>query len=294
MGLFYCQKFKTTMKIAIQGGAASFHDIAAKKYFGKTVETIFCSTFKEVCEKLKNKEVDFATMAIENSIAGSILPNYALIQSYDFHIIGEIQLRIEQNLMALPGTKIENLTKARSHYMALMQCEEFLSKYPQLKMEEYHDTADSARDIRKYNQEGVAAIAGRYAAELYNLEILAESIETNKQNFTRFIFLTIDKKHKIENPTKASLCFHLPNKVGALADVLRVIVSNNINMTKIQSLPLIGKPNQYTFHVDCEWTDYQDFKNCIGINSIVDDLKILGEYQKGEIVYDYSKSESIK
>lgn len=278
------------MKIAIQGGAASFHDIAARKYFGKDIETVYCSTFKILCEKLKNKEVDFAAMAIENSIAGSILPNYALIQKYDFHITGEIQLRIEQNLMALPGTKIQDLKIARSHYMALMQCEDFLAQYPHLQMEEYHDTADSAKDIRLNEEKGVGAIASRYAAELYNLEILGESIETNKQNFTRFIVLTIDKKYKVENATKASLCFHLPDRVGALADVLRTIVDNNINMTKIQSLPIVGKPNQYTFHIDCEWTNYKDFKKCIAINSMVDDLKILGEYKKGEMIYDYSRS----
>jgi prephenate dehydratase len=278
------------MKIAIQGGAASFHDIAARKYFGKDIETVHCDSFKILCEKLKNNEVDFATMAIENSIAGSILPNYALIQKYDFHITGEIQLRIEQNLMALPGTKIEDLKKARSHYMALMQCEDFLAQYPHLQMEEYHDTADSARDVKLYNQKEVGAIASRYAAELYDLEIIGESIETNKQNFTRFIFLSTDKKQKIENATKATLCFHLPNKVGSLAEVLRIIVENNINMTKIQSLPLIGKPNQYTFYVDCEWTNYEDFKKCIVLNSIVDDLKILGEYKKGEMIYDYSRS----
>jgi prephenate dehydratase len=278
------------MKIAIQGGAASFHDIAARKYFGKNIETVHCSTFKILCDKLKNKEVDFAAMAIENSIAGSILPNYALIQKYGFHITGEIQLRIEQNLMVLPGIKIQDLKKARSHYMALMQCEDFLAQYPHLQMEEYHDTADSAKDVRLYGQKEVGAIASRYAAELYELEIIGESIETNKQNFTRFIFLTTDKKFKVENPDKASLSFHLPDRVGALAEVLRIIVENNINMTKIQSLPLIGKPNQYTFHVDCEWTNYENFKKCIAINSIVEDLKILGEYKKGEMIYDYSRS----
>jgi len=278
------------MKIAIQGGAASFHDIAVKRYFGDEVVSIYCDSFKKVCEKLKNKEVDLAAMAIENSIAGSILPNYALIQKYDFHIIGEIQLRIEQNLMALPGTKISDLKKARSHYMALMQCEDFLSQYPSLEMEEYHDTADSARDLSIQKQAGIGAIASRYAATLYGLEILAESIETNKQNFTRFFFLTTDKKYRVENPTKATLSFHLPDRVGALASVLQIIVDNKVNMTKIQSLPIVGKPNQYTFYVDCEWENYDNFKKCIAINSIVDDLKILGEYKKGELIYDYSKS----
>ncbi|HSZ24382.1 MAG TPA: prephenate dehydratase [Cytophagaceae bacterium] len=276
------------MKIAIQGGAASFHDIAARKYFGENIETVFCSSFKILCDKLKDQEVDFAAMAIENSIAGSILSNYALIQKYDFHIIGEIQLRIEQNLMVLPGVKINDLKKVRSHYMALMQCEDFLAQYPSVEMEEYHDTADSARDIQLYHQREIGAIASRYAAKLYNLEIIGESIETNKQNFTRFIFLTIDKKLKVEAATKATLCFQLPDKVGSLAKVLSIIVDNNINMTKIQSLPIIGRPNEYTFYVDCEWTNYENFKKCIVLNSIVDNLKILGEYKKGEMIYDYS------
>ncbi len=280
------------MKIAIQGGPASFHDIASRFFFGKEILLECCSTFKILCEKLKNKEVDYAVMAIDNSIAGSILNNYGLIQKYDLRIIGEIQLRIEQNLMALPGTKLSEIEVARSHYMALNQCDEFLSKHPQIKLEEYYDTADSARyleqDVKAQNKK-IAAIASRYAAELYKLDILAESIETVKENYTRFFILTTDKKYKVENADKATLSFHLPNKVGALADVLRIIVENNINMTKIQSLPILGKPNQYTFYVDCEWLKYEDFKKSIAINSIVEDLKILGEYKKGEMIHDYSR-----
>lgn len=278
------------MKIAIQGGNASFHDIAARNFFGAEISVIQCETFRKLCDKLKSGEADFAVMAIENSIAGSILSNYTLIRDYDFYIIGEIQLRIEQNLMALPGVKMDQINKIRSHYMALLQCGDFLSKYPDIQLEEYHDTADSARDIKKNNEKDVAAIAGRYAAELYELDIISEGIETEKMNYTRFMILSTNRKEKIEGSNKATLCFQLPDKVGALADVLRLVVENNINLSKIQSLPILGKPNEYTFYVDCEWGADGDFKKAIGINSIVKDLKILGEYKKGKMIHDYSKS----
>ncbi|HEY8400681.1 MAG TPA: prephenate dehydratase [Cytophagaceae bacterium] len=282
------------MKVAIQGGRASFHDIAARNYFNPDIETVHCDSFKELCNRLKSGEVEFAVMAIENSIAGSILSNYSLMKEYDFNIIGEIQLRIEMNLMALPGKKISDIKKIRSHYMALLQCQEFLSKYPEIEVEEYHDTADSARDIRLKNQETVAAIAGRYAAQLYNLDLIAEGIETEKKNFTRFMILSADRKFKVEGSEKATLSFQLPNEVGALANMLKIIVDNKINLTKIQSIPILGKPNEYTFYVDCEWTNYSDFRKSIEVKSLVRDLKILGEYKKGKTIYDYTGSDQVK
>lgn len=278
------------MRIAIQGGNASFHDIAARDYFGKDITTIHCDSFRKLCEVLKKKDVDYAVMAIENSIAGSILANYSLMREFNFYIVGEIQLRIEQNLMALPGTKISEVQKVRSHYMALLQCTDFLSHYPHMQIEEYHDTAESARRIREKNEKGIAAIAGRFAAELYQLELIAEGIETEKKNYTRFMILSNNKKERAENADKATLCFQLPDKIGALAEVLRIIVENKINLTKIQSIPIIGKPNEYTFYVDCEFEDYDKFRQTISINSIVQDLKILGEYKKGKMIHDYSKS----
>lgn len=279
------------MRIAIQGGPASFHDIAARKFFGAEVQTVECATFRQLCQELKTQKVDYAVMAIENSIAGSILPNYALMKEYHFNIIGEIQLRIEQNLMALPGIKLKDIKRVMSHYMALMQCDEFLLAQPQiLEREEYHDTADSAKYIKEHQFKDTAAIASRYAAELYGLDIVAESVETVKENFTRFMVLTNNKKLKVADSTKATLSFQLPNRVGALADVLKVIVDNKINLTKIQSLPILGRPSEYTFYVDCEWQNYEDFKKSIVINSIVNDLQILGEYKKGEFIYDYTGS----
>lgn len=278
------------MKVAIQGGPASFHHIASALFFKQEPELVCCPTFKALCESLKKGEVEYAAMAIENSIAGSILNNYNLLQQYDFKIIGEIQLRIEQNLMALPGTKISDIEIVRSHYMALGQCEEFFAGH-NFTLEEYHDTADSARDLKRDVEargKCIAAIASRKAASLYGLDLLAESIETVKENYTRFFILTTDKKIKIENANKATLCFNLPNRVGALSEVLSIIVQNKVNLTKIQSLPLLGFPNQYTFYVDCEWENAEDFKRCIRIKDIVENLKILGEYKKGEMIHDYS------
>ncbi|MDB5272195.1 MAG: pheA [Chitinophagaceae bacterium] len=244
------------MKVAIQGGRASFHDIASRIYFGEEITTVECDTFRKLCETLKNdKSVDFALMAIENSIAGSILPNYSLLKEYDFSIIGEVQLRIKMNLIGHQGAKLTDLTKVMSHYMALLQCEDFLYNHPVIEKEEYYDTADAVKFVKESGHRDWSAIASRYAANYYGMQLLAEGIETVPQNFTRFFVLSRDKKSKSEGASKATLSFQLPNKVGALAEVLRIIVDNKINLTKIQSLPIIGKPNEYTFYVDCEWSN---------------------------------------
>jgi prephenate dehydratase len=213
------------------------------------------------------------------------------MQEYNFSIIGEIELRIEQNLIVNPGVSMGNLKKVMSHYMALMQCDEFLLKHPEIaEKEEYYDTADSAKFIKEHQLKDTAAIASRYAAELYGLEVIASGIETVKQNYTRFVILSNEKKKRVEGSQKATLSFQLPNKVGALANMLRIIVDNKINLTKIQSLPILGKPNEYTFYIDCEWERYEDFKRGIEVKSFVSDLRILGEYKKGETIHDYSNS----
>lgn len=279
------------MRVAIQGGNASFHDIAARNYFPKISKVINCDTFKEVFECLKNDKADVAVLAIENAIAGSILGNYTLMKDYGFPIIGEIKLKIIMNLMALPGQKIEDLKIVRSHYMALMQCAEFLEKYPHIKIEEGVDTADSARDIRAENQVGVGAIAGMYAAELYNLEVLAESIETFKQNYTRFMIIGKTPNKDSEELEKATLSFQLHNEVGSLSKVLSLFNEFDINMTKIQSLPRLGFPDEYTFYVDCDWKEYNDFKESIKkIKTMVSDLQVLGVYKKGDVFYGNSSS----
>ena len=279
------------MRVAIQGGNASFHDIAARNYFSKISKVINCDTFKEVFECLKNDKADVAVLAIENAIAGSILGNYTLMKDYGFPIIGEIKLKIIMNLMALPGQKIEDLKIVRSHYMALMQCAEFLEKYPHIKIEEGVDTADSARDIRAENQVGVGAIAGMYAAELYDLEVLAESIETFKQNYTRFMIIGKTPNEDSEELEKATLSFQLHNEVGSLSKVLSLFNEFDINMTKIQSLPRLGFPDEYTFYVDCDWKEYNDFKESIKkIKTMVSDLQVLGVYKKRDVFYGNSSS----
>ncbi len=270
------------MKIAIQGGRASFHDIATRKFFtGKEIETIECNSFRAVCEELIEGKVEYALMAIENSIAGSILPNYALMREYHLNIVGEIKLPIKQNLMALPGQTIEDLAKVRSHYMALLQCNEYLSQYPHLEEEQSEDTADSAKAIREGNLKGIGAIAGEYAAEIYDLEILAEGIETIKQNYTRFFVLSRHKAPILpaEKLNKATIWFELKHEIGSLANALKVIVDNNVNLTKIQSLPIVGKPDQYTFYVDCVWNEYTDIKSCLSsLKKYISDITVLGEY----------------
>lgn len=280
------------MNIAIQGGRASFHDIAARHYFGEEVNITECSSFRQLCEQLKhNGNVDFAVMAIENSIAASILSNYALIQEYNFQIIGEVYLRIKQFIMVHPDAQKENIKYVMSHYMALNQCEDYLLQHPDWVRKEYHDTADSAKFVKENQALDTAAIASRYASEVYGLKLLEQdSIETYKENFTRFFILTTDKKHKVEGANKATLSFRLANKVGALADVLKTIVDNEVNLTKIQSLPVFGQANAYRFYVDCEWSDYEKFKRSVAINSLVEDLTLLGEYKKGDFVHDYSSS----
>jgi len=279
------------MKIAIQGGRASFHDITARYYFGEDIEISECSTFRALCNQLDLGVVDYAVMAVDNSIAAAILPNYALIEEYGFKIIGEVYLQIKQYIMCAPETKEENIRWVMSHYMALNQCEDYLLNRPMMERREYHDTADSAKYIKEHKSQDIAAIASKYASELYDLKLLdPESIETYKNNFTRFFILSKDKKFKNETANKATISFRLTDQVGALSKVLKIIVDNEVNLTKIQSLPVFGTAAEYRFHVDCEWSDYAKFKKSIAINSIVEDLKILGEYKKGEFVNDYSRS----
>ncbi len=275
------------MTVAIQGGDASFHDLAARTYFPQLTSTIKCATFKEVFESLSNGTSQYALLAIENTIAGSILGNYTLLQNYGFPIIGEIRLRIILCLMTLPKQSLQDLHLVKSHYMALLQCNDFLAQYPHIKVEEYHDTADSAKDIAENKLFGEAAIASKFAAELYKLDILAESIETFKMNFTRFLVISSNKNQLIENPNKASLSFVLNNQPGSLSKVLSLFEKYGINLTKIQSIPLLGSLDDYTFYIDCDWIDYEAYKSSIlKITELVSTIQILGEYKKGEVFYN--------
>lgn len=276
------------MKIAIQGGRASFHDIAARKFFeSRQIDTLECRTFKEVCNAINTEQVDAGIMAMENSLAGIILNNFSLINENELKVSGEIKLRIELNLMALKGQSVNDIHTIKSHYMALMQCSEYLDAYPDMKIVETEDTADSAKEIYEGQEKGVAAIAGRSAAKIYDLDLLAENIHTLKQNYTRFLILRKKDKYEISSPEKATICFQVKHRVGGLTDVLKTIVDNKLNLSSIHSVPIIGQPDEYAFYVDCEWDDYQNFLNNVeAIKPMVTYLNVMGVYPKGVRVYD--------
>lgn len=276
------------MKIAIQGGKASFHDEAVQAYFGENShELLECPTFRGLSNSLKNGEVDLAVMAVENTLAGSILPNYGLIEEYSFNIIGEVYLRIEQNLMALPGQNLEDISTVRSHPMALNQCSKYLEEQPQMRGIETFDTAESAREIREFNLNKTAAIASRRAAEIYGLEILAESIENVKQNYTRFLVLSTKNNYQLDGINKTSINFKVQHKPGALFGVLNLFQEYNLNMSLIQSIPIPGYPNEYAFHIDFVWRDRDVCERAIDVlKSKTQDFKLLGMYKAGKIPYE--------
>jgi prephenate dehydratase len=270
-------------RIAVQGIIGSFHEDAALKYFTDKIKVVECKSFTSVCDLVDTDKVDFAVMAIENSIAGSLLKNYQLIRDYHLKIIGEIYLHIQMNLMAIEGVKPADITDIYSHPIALQQCMEYLEKYfPNVELHEGIDTAGAAKFISETRPLNAAAIGNLRSAELYKLQVLETGIESNKKNYTRFLILA---KHG--NPTdkanKASLCFEVGHFYGSLARVLNVFAENEINLTKIQSVPIIGKPNEYTFHVDVEWDTLENYERAIHqVLKSVSSLAILGEYERGE------------
>lgn len=275
------------VKVSIQGFPGSFHDMAARKYFpGREIQILSCATFKEAFDCVRDKKAGVAMVAIENSLAGSLLPNYALLKNSGLQIHGELFLRIEQNLMALPGQKLEDIEEVQSHPMAIIQCEEFLEPLREkgVRIVDTIDTALSAREISHKKLKGVAALASALAAEMYGLEIIQEGVETNKKNFTRFLALSPEGHDLPEaSASKASLCFSLPHKVGSLAQILSMLAFYNINLTKIQSTPIIGKEWEYFFYVDVYFEDYQRYLQALSaIRPLVDQLTILGEYPGGK------------
>jgi prephenate dehydratase len=276
-------------KIAIQGGQGSFHEIAARKYFNNGISLLPCDTFADIIDALVHNKSHYGCFAIENTVAGSILQNYALLNENPIEIIGEVYLRIAQNLIALPGEKIDDIREVHSHHMAIAQCRKFFKDYPQIKLVESVDTAISAREISEGKITKRGAIASHLAADMYKLNILAEEIETNKRNYTRFLILAKKGKNgrrKME-ANKASLRFNLSHQTGSLAKVLSVIAFYDINLTKIQSLPVLGQEWQYFFYVDVTFPDYQRYKQCqAAITPLVKDMHILGEYRYGSGTFE--------
>ena len=274
-------------KVAIQGLAGSYHDIAAHNYFeGEEVETLPCDTFRDVINTIKKDPSILGLMAIENTIAGSLLQNHELIRESGFSIIGEYKLRISHSLVALPGTSIHDIKEVNSHPIALMQCTEFLDTLPNAKVVEMEDTAGSARWIAEKQLEGHAAICGKLAAEIYHMEVLAEGIETNKRNFTRFLAIadrwTADEIMRNVDKNKASLVFALPHTSGSLSKVLSVLSFYDMNLTKIQSLPIIGREWEYLFYINLTFTDYLRYRQALdAIRPLTKDFQILGEYAEG-------------
>lgn len=270
--------------VAIQGVKGSFHHIVAKNYFGDAVDLNECLSFDNAIDTLLSGKTDAVVMAIENSIAGSIIPNYALIDNHDLHIVGEHFLDIQHNLMAIPEQTICEINEVYSHPMALLQCKVFLKKYPHIKLVEDKDTAEVAQRIQRQQLKGVAAIGSNLAAELFELEILERSIQTIKHNETRFVIVKREN-HEIPETeiNKASIKFQLDHKRGSLAAVLNVMSDCKLNLTKIQSLPIIETPWKYAFFVDVTFDAYSDFQKAKSIIKIMaEDFKVLGEYKQGK------------
>jgi prephenate dehydratase len=268
-------------RIAIQGIKGSFHHQVVLEYYHEDAPVAECLSFEALVDELLGQKSGLAVMAIENSIAGSIIPNYALIDKHNLQIIGEHYLDIHQNLMALKGQNISDINEVHSHPMALLQCMNFLKIHPHIKIVEDKDTAETARRIQENQLKGIAAIAGKSAAKMYGLEILAKEIQTINNNMTRFVILKIKTQEtKRDNINKASLKFELDHKRGSLAAVLNVMSDCKLNLTKIQSLPKIETPWKYAFFVDVTFDDYEDYAKAKSLLKIMaSHFKILGQYE---------------
>ena len=271
-------------RIAIQGELGSFHDIAAHRYFeGEQIQLICCSTFEQVFDQMQRDPTIIGMLAIENTIAGSLLHNYELLRSSGTTIVGEQRLHIEHSICCLPEDEWDTVTEVHSHPVALMQCRCFLANHPELKAVEAEDTAGAAEYISRHRCRGWAAICNASAAELYGMKVLENQIEDNKHNFTRFLVVCNTRKadflRSIEKANKASLVFSLPHEEGSLSKILTILSFYNINLTKIQSLPIIGHEWEYLFYVDVIFSSFTRYRQAIdAIIPLTKEMKILGEY----------------
>ena len=289
MAGFFLNKQQKMKTVAIQGIKGAYHDIAARKYFEENyeekIEIYPCNHFKDVISALKKDPNLFGIMAIENTIAGSLLQNYELIRESDLVVIGEQKLHISHSLAALPEDTLETITEVNSHPIALMQCAEFLNTLPHIKVVEGEDTASSAKKIAENKWHGHAAVCSRYAAELYGLNVLEEGIETNKRNFTRFLLLAsswlAEELVKDSEVNKTSVVFTLPHSEGSLSKVLTILSFYDINLTKIQSLPILGREWEYLFYVDLTFKNLLKYKQGLdAIRPLTKEFRILGEYKE--------------
>lgn len=272
-------------RIAIQGSVGSFHDIAAHQYFkGEQLQLICCETFEQVFENIRRDPTVIGMLAIENTIAGSLLHNYELLRNSGTTIVGEHKLHIEHSICCLPEDSWETIREVHSHPVALMQCRGFLADHPELKAVEASDTAGAAKLISEQKCRGWAAICNASAARLYGMKVLKESIEDNKHNFTRFLVVSDTRKadflRPLDKTNKASLVFSLPHEEGSLSQVLSILYFYKINLTKIQSLPIIGHEWEYMFYVDVTFSDTIRYRQSIdAIIPLTKELKVIGEYK---------------
>lgn len=273
-------------KVTIQGFEGSFHQVAARQFFGKEVEVVCCSNFREVIRGGQDASIaDGAVMAIENSIAGSILPNYNLIQNSKLQVIGEVYLSISQNLMVNPGVKLEDIKEVHSHPMAILQTLDFLEKY-NWKLVESEDTALSAKHVHQHKSKHVAAIASKLAAQLYNLEIVGPDIHTLKNNITRFLIMVPSKlKTNVEGADKASLYFQTDHSKGILSKILTKIASAGVNLSKLQSMPIPGSTFKYGFYLDLEFDSPKQINKVLSdVELMTNNFKVFGLYKKGKVI----------
>ena len=268
--------------IAIQGAEGSNHHKVARDFYGDNIQLKECMSFDALVDSLLDNSVNFGVMALENTIAGSIIPNYALIDKHNLHIISEEYLNIHHHLMCLKGQTIKDIKEVWSHPMALLQCKEFFKKHPHIKLVEDVDTAEVAKRISKENLVGIAAIAPKIAAEIFGLTIIEDEIQTIKDNSTRFVIVQTKKPAIEEEVNKASLKFQLNHKRGSLAAILNVLSDCKMNLSKIQSLPVIEKPWKYSFFVDVTFEEYKEYEKAKAIIKIMaEEFKILGTYKNG-------------
>jgi prephenate dehydratase len=277
-----------TKKVAVQGYRGCFHEEAARKFYScrkQEISIVECPTFQKVFQAMKDGTADAGIMAIENTTSGGLLPNFELLRENDFRIKGEIYIPIHQNLMALKGQKLEDIKEVRTHYMAINQTRlYFETNCPWIKMVETEDTAKSATDIAEQGLKGVGAVASELAAEENNLEILARGIETYKQNFTRFLIFDDEIYNSRSSIDKSSLCFTLPHKPGSLAQVLTILSFYDMNLTRIQSLPIPGHEWQYFFYVDICFGNYDRYRQALkAVKPLMDGLTVLGEYPSHKV-----------
>ena len=271
-------------KVAIQGYSGCFHEEAARLFYSsigvEDLQIVECDTFDGLYKAIGDGDADAAVMAIENTVSGGLIPNFDLLRKNPQKIKGEVFLHIEQNLMALPGQSISDLKEVRTHYMAINQTREFFKAWPQIRLVESEDTAKSAAQVAQEGLKGVGAVASALAAELYGLEILAPGIETYKQNFTRFLIMDDGLSVPEGKIDKASLCFTLPHTPGSLAHILTILSFYEMNLTRIQSLPIPGKEWQYFFYVDIKFSTYQRYQQAIAaVRPLIEEFQVLGEYK---------------